>query len=91
MVKGIKCDKKSERLSEAVVHTYIESLVKAGILDVAGKSNKEILVFISDYIHSHPNINWVVDHRQDILNNARIFRGSRKNEMACLNYATSPC
>ena len=56
MVEDSKCDKDSEKLGKAVVHTYIENLVRAGILDVVGKSNKEIVVFILVIIFKHTQI-----------------------------------
>lgn len=85
--------KKGKKLAENLALALFESAVSNGSIDVEGKSEEEL---ISEFLKllttftqsSDKDVLWIVDHRTDVLQQARTYAKSKDYNLACMLYAT---
>lgn len=81
--------KDKQRAIEQVVVHMIKGFIDNGAIDPEGKTREHILAEVLK-ITSDPsfdNFQPTIDHTEDLLRQARLFRKSNKEELSCLFYA----
>ena len=84
-----------DNLIEVAGYTVIEavrqSAIRYGHIDPRGKTaveaEEEFAQFLLKFL-KQPSYFWVMDYKEDLLEQARLFRASGQNHLACLLYAT---
>jgi len=70
--------------------TVARALVQSGAVDPEGKSADDVAGEVRDFLLARPDLRFtfVLDHRMDLLKQARAFFAETRAELACVFYAT---
>lgn len=75
----------NKRRAKQVVRSLIASFVEQGLIDPSLPENDQ-LKLAADHVNTH-QLMLEVDHRVDVIDDARSYRKLGRNDMACLMYA----
>ena len=79
--------KELKKYEPLLVRKVVESLIKCGKININGMTNKEIAIEVLKLVED-TEFNFILDYKDSLLEQARLYRSKGKNELSCLLYAT---
>jgi hypothetical protein len=89
--KTMLSSKEEEKIKRSIVQAIINNAIEKGDIDPRNKSKSELEQEISNFLKSlttgNTEFQFVIDHRENLLAEARRYVESDNNELGCLFYA----
>jgi hypothetical protein len=76
----------TEQEVQLIISDMATGLVKIGAISAEGKTREQFMSEFLDYLKREEPV-FTIDHTEDILKQARNYRKTERNELACLFYA----